>query len=280
MKYLLVLFTLLFSVQGLTYQEENFIEIVSDNLPQNGQLPTDMVSSIFMTLYKKIPQPLPFRFIQASRKREWRELEDNNNVCLTNKIKTENREAIAHFAEYPITVFPPNRIVIRHSQNKNIPSKLSLSEAIEVYRLRIGITEGRSYGDRLDKEIKRLKQSLVVVAGETAEQRLRLMLQNNRIDALIEYSAVILADTNIVDIVDSLTVHSIEEAPNYVYGYIACSKSTLGKKFITQINAAIKKQKNNDYIIAEHAKIFSRQEIPFIASALQEVHDAVNIANQ
>ncbi|PKF53968.1 hypothetical protein CW748_17340 [Alteromonadales bacterium alter-6D02] len=55
--------------------------------------------------------------------------------------------------------------------------------------------------------------------------RLREMFMQGKLDAIIEYSAVLLHDENINIPIEHLSFHQLSNAKEFIYGYIACSLS-------------------------------------------------------
>ena len=127
-------------------KEKPQVIFVSDELASGDNLIG--ASLVIEKLRQVLTNQLQFSYIKASRKREWRELTQNNNVCLFNKIKTPVREQDAHFSSLPIQIFPPNQLIVL--DNDVLSPAMTIQQAIEVYNLNIAIQASRSYGEDTD----------------------------------------------------------------------------------------------------------------------------------
>ena len=168
-------------------KEKPQVIFVSDELASGDNLIG--ASLVIEKLRQVLTNQLQFSYIKASRKREWRELTQNNNVCLFNKIKTPVREQGAHFSSLPIQIFPPNQLIVL--DNDALPPAMTIQQAIEVYNLNIAIQAGRSYGEDTDIQLKAFTNKLTAIEGVNSTDRIMRMMINRRVDAIVEYPTVI-----------------------------------------------------------------------------------------
>ncbi|MDP2559666.1 ABC transporter substrate-binding protein [Psychrobium sp. 1_MG-2023] len=261
------LITLLASFQLLARDSKPEIIFVSDNQASPS---IDFASAYLYRLQSQLSHKISFDSVRSSHRREWRLLTDLPNVCVYNKVKNSQRELLAEFTQYPITVFPPNRLIVFNA--KGLPYSVSLTDMVNTHKLRVGIVEGRSYGEALDQEIATIKPQLVVLSGYLSAMRLREMFMQGKLDAIIEYSAVLLHDENINIPIEHLSFHQLSNAKEFIYGYIACSKSREGKYAIKLFNQQLHLKSNIEELIKVNQAPFPETEHKAIENTFKKLH--------
>ena len=243
------------------------INIVSDVIQTKDGNELDMSFQLLLQLTDPLVanKTIEIEFIPASRLREWRELTNQPNACLYNKVKTPEREHFGIFSDYPITAFPPNRLAV-HS-HLSLPDQLSLSQAIDDFGLTIGAIEGRAYGKYVDQFLLANHDRIVWISGKDSAKRLRQMLIRKKVDAIIEFTATFSTE-NEADLA-ALTFHKLDEASQSIFGYIACARSTTGQKAINLINKQLALPTNQKIIIDAHYASFFGQEADYVAQDIK-----------
>ncbi len=244
------------------------IIMVSDVPIVEGAL-NDMESLLVKKLSDQLQGEFSVEFQVASRSREWRLLEKRENICLYNKTKNAQREQLAYFSRLPIAVFPPNRLIM--NKPLDFPGELDLEGLVHQQGLQIGVVDGRSYGGKMDAEIARLKKYLYVLGGEHNAVRLQHMMEENRLDGIIEFSAAFAnhlpKDKDITD----YFIYPLKDSGDYVLGYIACARSELGNHVIELIDKKMATPEFQADIRASHLEIFPANEKPFLQTKLKVI---------
>lgn len=252
-----ILFQLCIKVEAL---EPVVIDVVTDIELADPEAEVDMVTRVMLYIGKQLPPKYKLNFIEASRKREWRQVSEGQNVCLYNKVNTDKRQKMAIFTKYPIAAFPANRLVIKKDKVDLLNSLNPLKDAVLNQKLKIGITNGRAYGGYIDNFIKSNMFHFVKGEGQTSAKRQRKMFMKGRIDGVIEYSSVFINEFSEEQITKEVTFVEIENIDHSIFGYIACSKSQMGAEIVTVLNHIMMTKKVQDFILSEHQKIFTNEQ--------------------
>lgn len=235
------------------------IEIVSDNLSTPEVSKKDDIGyHIFNKIKQNVLNEIEMSFKQSRREWEWLLLQRNDNVCLYNKIVTAERQQSSKYSKYPIIAFPSNRLIL-HKKDV-FPEVVSLKEIIHDAKLQIGYVEGRSYGEVIDRQIEKYKAQMIAISGNFSTDRLREIFSDNKIDGLIGYTLSFKKDLDHTKPSVQISTHQILNTKPFIYGYIACSDSDIGKKAIKFFDEAILKKGVQEYIIAEHLRVFPSVE--------------------
>jgi len=232
------------------------IDLVTDIAISDPNSELDLVTGLMIFIGEQLQPNYKLNLIEGSRKREWRQLTESDNVCLYNKVKTPERQAMAQFSKYPLATFPANRLVINKQMTSRFISSEPLKEAITEHKLKIGITHGRAYGEYIDNLINRYGFLFIKGEGQTSAQRQRKMLMKGRLDGVIEYSTVFTAEFPPEQIDSQIAFIEIENTPASIFGFIACSNSIIGKQIIHDINQVMSQTKVQRHIIEAHKKVF------------------------
>lgn len=242
------------------------IDIYSDNISDAGFTSNDLAGKMLLVAYNELKNGISINFMRSSLTREWLSVENKDNVCLFNKSKTPAREKVATFSKYPLIAFPPLRLITK--KGVNIPKQLSLKDALEKNNLRIGVISSRSYGAEIDNIIAKGHQNFITLEGKEASQRQRAMLHSDRVDAIIEYWPTLVVEYKNSKQLASYSIHQLNEANQYIFGYIACSQSPLGEEVISQFDRVMSSQSYFDLLIEEHKQNMPEEEIAPLKAAL------------
>ncbi|BBN81634.1 hypothetical protein PA25_16190 [Pseudoalteromonas sp. A25] len=242
------------------------IDLASDYDPSKSNEPTDAAMVMLLKIQNNLDGKLIFNHIPASRIREWRELDSHPTTCLYNKAKTPERAKQALYSRYPFTAFPANRIIVNNPLS--LPESLSIEELVTKHGLQLGVAKGRSYGHEIDRMLLTLKDRIFINEGANSAARLRKMLLQGKLDAIIEYGPVFNYDFPDRSQQKGITFHKIKGAPEATFGYFVCANSEVGRQAIFLFNQAMNNKQLQQEIIDFHKNLFFEQESNFIRQSL------------
>jgi len=250
------------------------INLVADLEVSNLNTEIDIASIIIKDIEEHKFSELSFTLLEENRKAQWRLIQSRPDICLFNKVKHKPRLNYALFTDIPLTAFPSNRLITY--KLKSIKGDVSLYDMVNLYGLKIGIIESRSYGKMLDDKIANLKSKLIVISGEDSAQRLRKMFLQKKLDAIIEYQSVFSYENRNEIVLSDFNFHTIDNTDNFVFGYVACSKSEQGKKAISIFNKILNNKEFEQKIIKLHKQLFTGKEQSRAISALSKVFEHID----
>ncbi len=242
--------------------------IPSDFVFDGGETPDFLAGKLLLEVQNYLAGKVEFEMQLASRSREWRLLAQRDDICLYNKTKTSERQILAYYSQLPLVIYPPNRLIVR-KRSGDFDERMELATAVDKYGLVIGVVSGRSYGSGLDKEIMRLGDKLFINGGEFNAERLHKILQQNRLDGVIEYSRVFTSRLKSQQEVDQYHFIQLDDAADFSYGYIACSRSEVGKQVIQLINEALASNTMKEHSLVQHQLTFPVDEYEYIKKELE-----------
>ncbi|UCX05474.1 hypothetical protein [Shewanella glacialimarina] len=224
--------------------------------------------AVLALLKQNSSQNIAFSFQQMSMPRGWLEITKIDNACMYNKVKTEKRQKIAYYSQYPITLYPPLRLIVRAADADKYSAGFDLSTIEPQQYMRYAVAKSRSYGKMLDIQISAQKELLFFRDGANSVGKLVDMLALNRIDGFIEYA-------------DSVNTHITENKINFDFksiaikgidkpspGYIVCSKTDYGKKLIDAIDQAMSRKPFQNELISIHNDFASIDDKSLLTSEL------------
>jgi len=203
------------------------------------------------------------------------------NSCAPNRVKTPKRLK-DNIYSLPLNIALNLRLFYRADANLeqlisnglNDENKLisitSLFTGKSTYTL--GIDAGRSLGIFLDTQITALEQhNLVIRGGGESTTSLVKMLSKNRIDFIIDYPLSV--NQALKKIPTSLKLKSLEIAgsPDYIVGYVACSKGEAGQKIIDDINHALLTLYQSHHFYQAHTRYLDKAGLTDFNHAYQEI---------
>lgn len=248
-------------------KEATKIQLLSDFIPKDNVANKNIANKIMLKLGNKLHPSTSLEFIPTSRLREWKQLQSMPNACLYNKVKNKERDKSALFNQYPITAFPANRLVV--FKHPELPTDITLEEVIKEHNFVIGVAAGRSYGEHIDQFIASHPDDFLQLTGDTSAQRLHEMLFQNKLDAILEYTAVLKDRFRNDPRIDKVRFLSIDEESNAVLGYLACPRSEQGEINIATFDQVLSQTTMQDQIIKIHQQVFSEPERSLLISALK-----------
>lgn len=178
------------------------------------------------------------RVINASRMLQL--MADDPKACAEKTLKTPAREEFMLYSNLPQVIFPGLRVYMR-ADDERFPQQESqqLAQFLRQQQdIRIGLMEGRSYGDALDKVLAMPEVQPQIWHHSSLDSSFALidMLLAGRIDMLI--SSPIPVNTFALRHQRQLDLASFAplEAPLKLLGYFVCANSVFGEKAIAEIN--------------------------------------------
>lgn len=198
-------------------------------MPEKGDEKADLVSKLVYYVTDALANNYQISFQQASREREWRLVEKQENICLYNKTRTPEREKIATFSTLPLIVYAPNRLILK--RDLNIKQPVSIQHILSL-GLNIGVVKGRNYGEQLDALISQRTEYFYVGAGSNKAERLEVMLKQGKLDGIVEYSSVFKSRQPDARIGEEYFIYSLKEAQKAVKGFLACANTPIGNQFV------------------------------------------------
>ncbi len=251
-----VLFFLLFQ-SALCVAKEQFIWLTDDPLDVTQlqhALPTSIGSHTSKLVLSKLTQ-YDIKVQVASIPRIDKLLVKYDNMCVANRVKTKKRMSENIFS-LPLNLYMGLRLYHLDKLQPEFESdgtKInSLSRFLELNKGKtLGLAHGRSYGEFLDRELIKVPQnSIITRSGSDRYVALLNMFFKSRLDFIIEYPVQVKDHLKLFNNLPRTISYEIAETPQFILGYIACSKSKQGQVIIEDINQVLK----NLYLTEEFYK--------------------------
>jgi len=264
---------------------ENTIHWLNDSVRDSAQ--QTQISNVHLStladtsnlLMKSLPQyQFSTKFVESQSIA--RILKKLPTSCAPNRIKTPERLK-DNIYSLPLNIYLSLQLYYKtgtHSNilptnaldsNKHLKSLTSLFTGKANHTL--GVNEGRSFGVFLDAQIAALeKHNLVIRSGIDSTTSLVKMLLMDRIDYTIEYPVnvhKVLKETHTKATLESV---KIAGSPNYIIGYVACSKGAIGEQTIKDVNTALQKLYRSVDFYQAHTRYLDKRDIADFNRAYRE----------
>jgi len=226
------------------------------------------VESRILERLQQLAQPdLQISVMQIGNLRALELLKLKSNYCALNKQKTAERLEHWLFAEIPTSIYPPLQLI---STEYIQADPIDLAELLKTKpRLKIGIVGGRNYGPNIDQFIKQHAEHFYVRNGEDAAENLAMMLNLRRLDAIIEFSAIVEASLLHAGRAMTLHTHPLQDQPP-IRGYLVCNKSPQGKMLIAKINQLFQNKSLREAIVQHHQDFFSANDWQLLEAEIRK----------
>ncbi|WP_016955248.1 TIGR02285 family protein [Catenovulum agarivorans] len=203
---------------------------------------TGTLDSILALIQQNMPE-YQHRKLEMNWARIYAYMKSGKPLCNIAAFKTPERETFAYFSNATMLVLP-HAIVMRNQDTHklNSPHSYSLAKLLSHPELQGQVESIRSYGKEIDQLIQLNANKLRFTTGES-ERNLK-MLVNQRIDFYIEYPSVVKytsQTTYNTSTHQDITTIKIKEAPKFLLGHVACTKSVWGQQVIRSVNSALHK---------------------------------------
>ncbi len=226
------------------------------------------VESRILERLQQLAQPdLQITVMQVGNLRALELLKLSSNYCALNKLKTSERLENWLFAEMPTSIYPPLQLI---STEYIQADAIDLAELLKTQpRLKIGIVGGRHYGASLDQLIKQNAQRFYVRNGDDAAENLAMMLNLRRLDAIIEFTAIVEASLLHSGRAMTLHAHPLKDQPA-IRGYLVCNKSPQGKLLIGKVNQLFASKALREAIVQYHQDFFSANDWQLLETEVRQ----------
>ncbi|PKI13029.1 hypothetical protein [Colwellia sp. 12G3] len=252
----------------------------SAQLTEDTSVPISVLADTTRLLMKSLPQ-YKFSSEFAQSPRITRLLKKLPNSCAPNRMKTPKRLE-NNIYSLPLNISLGLRLYFKQDTRSGVLSQNTFTSGQQIISLAslftgkstyvLGVDDGRSFGVFLDEQIAALeKHNLVVRRGGVATKSLVKMLLKNRIDYMIEYPVSVneALNDNPTDIkLESLRIAS---SPDYIIGYVACHKGSLGQKIIEDINRELQKLYSSYPFYQAHIRYLDKTDLVDFNRTYQEV---------
>ncbi|WP_306519414.1 hypothetical protein [Rheinheimera sp.] len=228
----------------------------------------DVDIQILALLRQLAPPELNIEPLRLGDARTWKLLREQGNYCALSKIRTAERETFLLFSQRPTSVYPPIQLISnRRLAEDPVDLELLLSQNP---RLKIGMVQGRSYGEKLDALISQHPNHFYQRSGEYAAETLLQMLAKNRLDALIEFAATVRGHQPQVPQSSNFVLHQLLHQP-VIMGYLVCPQSTTGKQLIQLIDTKMQLPHYRQQVVELHRQYFTSEDFLLIEADLQQI---------
>lgn len=179
--------------------------------------------------------------------------QNKENTCFDLMIKTGEREKNFIFSK-PSSLYMGLRL---YSKTKlNTPQPIDLKKLLaKKATVKLGVRAGRSYGSKVDKQLKAIDKSQIVEIPSTNYSKLS-SFQAGSFDYMIEYSEEVAKFWPLVSN-EKLYSYPIKNINEYVLSHMMCGKTDTNKAFITAYNKALKTTINSGMFFDIHYRTIS-----------------------
>ena len=246
---------------------------------------SDTTNLVLNNLVHNTQGKFEFNFQLAQIPRINRILATVPNACVSNRIKTKQRDQKNLFSS-PLNLYLSYRLYYLADQD-DIPTNLlddqqqliSLSALFNAFPNRIlGLSKGQSYGKYLDAELSHLNpENIYQRPGEGRYDAIINMLLRHRIHYIITYPTTIENELNIENTNLPIKSIAIKGSPEYIVGRIACNKSATGQKVITEVNKILNKLYQEPAFYQAHTRYINETDIAIFNKYYQQVFHTLHI---
>lgn len=170
-------------------------------------------------------------------------LRAGEQVCSAAYIRTPQREEFMEFS-IPDLLLPPNGITIRRKDLEKFGGggPVSLASLLENPSLRLGIAQGRSYGEEIDAILRRHKQDRYVYSrlGEDIYESLFDMLIRDGVDYILGYPYEAAFHARKRGREDEIMSLPVRENPEMILAHVVCPRNEWGRTTIAAIDEVLR----------------------------------------
>lgn len=241
--------------------------LLENHIPQSDDKRINVETRILPKLQQIALPELQIEPKLLSNARAWELLRQNSNYCALNKVHTPEREQFLYFAKLPTSIYPPLQLISTRSlseQPVNLELLLQQQPA-----LKIGVAAGRSYSPAIDLLIKQYPQQFFVRSGDDAAENLALMLSKQRLDAVIEFAAIVRASLKKQGINQPVLGHTLQGV-SLSRGFIVCNKSPQGLQLIRLLDQKMLDRQYQADLVRYHSEFFGEADYTLIHAELMQ----------
>jgi uncharacterized protein (TIGR02285 family) len=217
---------------------DRIVWLTSDNTAA-AQLGAHGVTSGLVTYFKVWWPGVQHDILIANTKRSWQMMEDGQQVCRANVVRTPDREKMAYFTNTQLT--PPPQLVVRRDRLNRLPrmpsGEVLLPRLLADETLRGALVDGRSYGTAIDDMLahRPANSNVALYSPRDFGGRLLQMISLDRADYSIDSDMALMM---MGDPKDLVTV-PIVGASDLVMAGIACPRTAWGWSAIRGLDRAL-----------------------------------------
>lgn len=223
--------------------------------------------------------PYPLKFQTATMTRIDRLLQTQKNACSINRVKTPKRESRSYFSK-PINLYLGFRMYYLErplglpqsalNQEGQLVSLAALFEALPEQK--VGMRKDRSYGRKLDIQLRKLNKKHKLVRGDKASLSAMVdLLIAKRIDFLLGYPEAMSKELAYFNDVARIASIEVARIPKYVVGHIECARTDAGKTFVADIDAALETLYDSPEFKQAHTRYLNESDLPVFEQYYNEV---------
>jgi len=205
-----------------------------------------------MLLIQKYLKDTSFIRVTANVSRTFKILNTESDACTGNMLKTQDRQSRFYMTNLPQVIAVGLRLyVVKGSAIDTIlaaqtadNAKVDLEWLLKLTAFKsIGIADGRSYGEYLDKALANhaVASKIWVRHGSDVFSGSLKMLTQKRMQALIEYPTAVSFYTNSIPASINLNSYALKGATAFNLGYIMCSRTKNGLKLTQMLDETLNK---------------------------------------
>lgn len=170
------------------------------------------------------------------------------NACAPSAVRSAEREQYMRFSRPDLVMLPPGLFVRRSDEARlsaflDARGNLILEKLLADGRFRMGMPDGRRYGEKIDKLLGAYdgKRNLYTLKSQDAEKSLVQMVSLSRIDGVFgyPYEATYHLNSTGVEKKEELKFFRLSEQPDYTLSQVACAKGKLGDEVIKKLDAQL-----------------------------------------
>lgn len=244
------------------------MRLLLNNSSDSRNTTTDVDMQILAVLQKLAAPDLTIDLLQLGDARGWVLLQKPGNYCALSKLSTPERRSFLHFSAKPSSVYPPLQLA---SLQRFTEGPLDLQQLLnEQQNIKIGMVQGRSYGENIDKLVRQFPANFYQLTGEYAAETLLQMLQKKRLEAVIEFAATVRAQQPQAGQNSRLFIQQLQHQPLSI-GYLVCNKSAEGLKLIKLIDQVMQRPEYRKQVVELHRQYFTTEDFVLINDDLHKV---------
>ncbi len=279
LRVMVVVVTLLFAQYCVAQTSQNLpqpIETASPTQPQSltmlwldEAMPANEVLNISGSTMQLLWPGLNNVQVQAAAVNSSRALallQSEPNACVGNKILSPEREAISYHTQLPQVVFPGLRIfALKDRDGAAALQRLSNGDGVSLeqlldseHKLRLAVVGGRKYSTEIDAILQNptWQRQLWRRHGSDDTAGVLHMLQEGRIDFVIEYPNVFAHYQGQTSDNSPYLSYPLVESPQLLAGYILCSRTPQGAALIARFDQLLAKISTEPHYLQAHLRWF------------------------
>lgn len=239
--------------------------LLENHIPQSEDKRINVETRILPKLQQIALPEIQINPALLSNARAWELLHQSGNYCAMNKVHTPEREQFLYFAKLPTSVYPPLQLL---STRRLAAEPVNLEALLQQQpQLKIGVAAGRSYSPVIDRVIQQYPQHFFIRSGDDAAENLALMLGKHRLDAVIEFAAIVRTSLQKQGLQPPIFDHRLQGV-TLTNGYLVCNKNPLGLQLIRLLDQKMQDPQYQADLVRYHREFFGAADYALIHDEL------------